>query len=206
MLTTTRALTAASCLIENVSPSQYSIKAGSTYRLDIQGDRKSQLRTLSRFVIHPSYHKPTHGHDAAVLQWIQPLVFGASVQPIVLPSATYAMPYGKLAVTSGYGYVHAKGPNAQPQRLQAIETPVWNNTICNQKWHGRVKPEMVCAGFSEPGRAPCFEDYGGPLADKSRGRFVLIGVVSWGACGALDSPTVYSRVPHLRGWIRANLY
>lgn len=205
VLSTTRALTAASCLLAHAPPSLYSIKAGSTYRSDIYGDRKSQTRTLSHFSRHPLYHRPTSRHDVAVLQWKEPLVFGASVQPIVLPSTTYGIRDGLLAVTSGYGLT---GPKKQAQRLQAVETPVLSNTACNLAWHGRrhVNVDMICAGFPEGGRGACTGDIGAPLVDNSRNRSVQIGVVSWGECGARNSPTVYSRVPNFTSWIRTKLY
>lgn len=203
MLTTSRALTAAHCLRKDAPPSQYSIKAGSTYRLD-QGDPNAQIRTITHFIMHPLYERMNVRYDIAVLNWNKPLVFGANVQPIVLPRSTYDIPYGKLAITSGWGFMIVNGSKVFPQRLQAVATTLMNNTVCNQIQRGIAKAEMICAG-SEGDRGACDTDSGGPLVDKSRNRFVQIGVVSFGTCGSGNKPTVYSRVPYFSGWIRANL-
>lgn len=97
------------------------------------------------------------------------------------------------------------GSQVLPERPQAVATPLMNNTVCNRAYRGYVKAEMVCTG-SEGGHAPCNADSGGPLVDKSRNRFLQIGVVSFGTCGIRNTPNAYVRVPHFTGWIRANLY
>lgn len=197
MLTTTKALTVAQLLDR---AALYTIKAGSSYQQD-SPDPKAQIRTINRYSKHPEYDELTLRNDIAILSWEKPLVFGAAVQPVVIPPPNYAMPYGRLAETTGWGWT--------PQfafRLLVISTPLVNNKECSRAHGDRFTPDMVCAGFMRRGQGLCVGDYGGPLVYRSKNRFLQIGVASWSqGCGAEGLPDVYTRVPHFSTWIRKHL-
>lgn len=196
-------MTAAHCVSPSVSPAQYSIKAGSSHRLD-QGDPEAQIRTLARFVIHPKWNRPTIQNDIAILQWVEPLDYGKNVKPIALPKADHAVPYGQNGIVSGWGLTREGAISSLPERLQAVLAPFVNNTDCNRSYPGLIKPDMICAGFPRGGRATCQGDSGGPLVDKSAG--VQLGIVSWArGCARPNAPTVYARVPYFVEWIKLNL-
>lgn len=205
VLTTTRALTAAHCIKTENPPSQYSIKAGSTYRLD-QEDPKAQIRILSRYIQHPKFLRGVR-NDIAIVIWQKPLVFGASVQPIVLPKSDYAVPYGKLGLTSGWGFTRRDSARLS-ERLQAVATPFITNQQCNRtaEYASLLTNDMICTGFEKGGRGFCKADSGGPLIDNSQKKFVLIGVVNWSiGCADARFPSVYAFVPHFTTWIRENM-
>lgn len=198
VLTTTRALTVAHLLRER--PLRYTIKAGSSSQLD-SPDPNAQIRTITGYVKHPEYHDVSLRNDIAILQWDKPLVFGAAVQPVVIPPPNYAVPYGKLAETAGWGWT-PKFAN----RLHVISTPLVNNHECSRAHPDRFTPDMVCAGFMGIGQGICVGDYGGALVDRSKNQFLQIGVASWSeGCGAKGLPDVYTRVPLFSKWIRKNL-
>jgi secreted trypsin-like serine protease len=44
-------------------------------------------------------------------------------------------------------------------------------------------------------------DSGSPLIDYSSGRAVIVGIVSRGACGLYNTPTIFSRVSNYIDWI-----
>lgn len=204
VLTVTRALSAAYCVRRGATPSNYSIKAGSTFRLDEPHDPNAQIRTLSRFIRHPEYtDTPVIRHDIAVLHWVRPLVFSAIVRPIILAVPRDVVPYGRLGVTSGWGLT---APGQLPLRLQAVATPFVTNAQCNRSYGGQIAVDMICAGFPQGGRGACDADIGGPLVDRSvQHRFVQFGVVSWGrGCAQPNFPTVYARVSAYTAWIRRN--
>lgn len=203
VLTVTRALTAAHCILRGAVPSNYTIKAGSTFRLDEPNDPNAQIRTLSRFILHPGYTStPVTRHDIAVLHWVRPLVFGANVRPIILAQPNNLVPYGRLGVTSGWGLT---APGQLPLRLQAVATPFVTNAQCNRSYSGLIAVDMICAGFPQGGRGACNADSGGPLVDRSTNRFVQFGVVSWSrGCAQPNFPTVYGRVSVYSAWIRRN--
>lgn len=197
-------MTAAHCLVATVPPTQYTIKAGSTFRLD-QGDPNAQIRTLSRFIIHPEWNRPTIQNDIALLQWTQPLIFGKNVQPVVLPPANYAVPYGKIGLVSGWG-ITREGAFSLTLVLQAVQAPFVDNVNCNRSYPGSITADMICAGFPRGGRATCQGDSGGPLVHRLGNRTVQIGIVSWArGCARPNAPTVYARVPYFARWIRENL-
>lgn len=195
VLTTTRALTAAHCIDNSKPPSSYSIKAGSTYRAD-NGDPNAQIRTLSRFIRHPRWGTAGFQGDVAVVYFVRPLTFGATVRPITLAPPNYKVPYGALATTTGWGIINS---NIEfPLRLRVISTPIWTNVRCSREFVGYIFPDMICSG--KPGQSSCSGDSGGPLVVGG----VQIGVVSFGGeCG--KKPGVYARVPFYVKWIRDNM-
>lgn len=204
VLTPTRALSAAHCYRRNTPPSIYSIKAGSTFRLD-QGDTNGQIRTLTHFILHPDYTgTPSTRSDVAVLSWQRPLVFGRNVRPVVLARPGYVVPYGRLGVTSGWGLT---APGQLPLRLQVVAQPFVSNVNCNRAYPGLITNVMVCAGWPQGGRGSCTGDSGGPLVDTtSATRYTQVGIVSWGAgCAQPNRPGVYARVSQFNAWIRRHM-
>lgn len=196
MLTATRALTAAHCLDVDLSPSNFSLTAGSTLR-NSSGDPNAQVRVLSRFIQHPWWSLKSYFEgDIAIAYFDKPLIFGATVRPISLPPLDYQVPYGALAVTTGWGAINSE--MEQPKRLQVIATPIWTNAQCNRAYFERIFPDMICSG--QTGQTTCAGDSGGPLVVGG----IQIGVVSHGRqCG--KNPGVYARVPFHVKWIRENI-
>ena len=63
---------------------------------------------------------------------------------------------------------------------------------------------MMCAGYSRSMRGDaCTGDSGGPYVMQYSGRFVLVGIVSWGedTCLLRGYPNVVTRVSSYRLWI-----
>lgn len=201
VVTTIRALTAAHCGNPDLAPSRYSIKAGSTYRLDEDDtEGNAQIRVISRFFQHPQYDDTTIQNDVAVLYFEEPLIFGASVQPIALPEVNYQVPIGVMATTTGWGITKVTG--AWSKRLRFVETPILSNEVCNRSYPGFVTEDMICAGIPEGGRGFCNGDSGGGMVVRG----TLIGLISWGVCAMPEYyPSVYARVPYFIPWIRQNM-
>lgn len=199
ILNPTRVLTAAHCIQPAFSPSVFSIMVGSTVRT---GDANQQLRTLSRYIIHPEYVASRTINDIAVLHFVQPLTFGANVRPIRLPRQNATVPYGRSATVTGWGLTIEDDSSSMATRLKYTTVPLITNAQCNIPYRGRVTPDMVCAGLPEGGRDACQNDSGGPLVVRG----VLVGVVSWGrGCGRPGFPGVYARVSHFTNWVRQNV-
>lgn len=65
-------------------------------------------------------------------------------------------------------------------------------------------PETFCAGRPEGGIGACFGDSGGPLLLEDNGRYVLLGLTSWGiGCAQPDLYDVYTRLPLYKDVIEA---
>jgi secreted trypsin-like serine protease len=69
-----------------------------------------------------------------------------------------------------------------------------------------VTDQTICAGEMAGGKDACQGDCGGPLFISSQGRFVQVGIVSWGeGCARPKLPTVYTRVATHVDWIKQNV-
>lgn len=69
-----------------------------------------------------------------------------------------------------------------------------------------VNDQTICAGEMAGGKDACQGDSGGPLFLSSQGRFVQVGLVSWGeGCARPKLPTVYTRVATHVDWIKQNV-
>lgn len=66
-----------------------------------------------------------------------------------------------------------------------------------------VSDTTICAGDMAGGKDACQGDSGGPLFVTSEGRYVQIGIVSWGeGCARPKLPTIYTRVASHADWIK----
>lgn len=171
--------------------------AGSTLR---GGDANAQMRTLSRFIIHPLFRPNQFPNDIAVLHFEKALTFGANVRAIALPPHDSPVPYGRNCTVTGWGRTSEGGLSANT--LKIITKPIVSNKECNRAYNGQVTPDMMCAGVAAGGIGACQGDSGGPLLVNK----VILGVVSWGrGCARPGFPAVYARVAFFTKWIRENM-
>ena len=95
----------------------------------------------------------------------------------------------------------------QHHRLRYATVPVVSDKTCAQAYRGVgvdvVLDESVCAGDKDVDT--CQGDSGGPMVRKdSLGRWVQVGIVSWGlGCAREGYPGVYTQVATFRAAIRA---
>lgn len=173
--------------------------AGSTLR---RGDVNQQLRSLSRFLQHPQYHLPElHANDIALVYWVQPLTFGATVRAIRLPAQNSPVPYGRNANVTGYGAYRYNSLEAD--YLHVVTLSLVTQEACNKVYNGEITADMLCAGAGSDRRGDCHRDTGGPLVVNG----VQLGVVARRVfeCARPGRPGIYARVPHFANWIRKNL-
>ncbi|CAL1273453.1 unnamed protein product [Larinioides sclopetarius] len=158
--------------------------------------------------IHPDFGRPRrYSNDLALLKLKRPLVFDAYTQPICLPDPDQDLE-GRNATAVGWGWMN-EIENAKAKRLQKVQVPVLNNTIC-EKWYAevyssyvRIYNYQICAGYKEGGKDACQGDSGGPLVMKDGDHFSIIGVVSAGVgCAREHLPGIYSRVSVFVPWIQ----
>eukprot|EP00092_Neocalanus_flemingeri_P047239 GFUD01053475.1.p1 GENE.GFUD01053475.1~~GFUD01053475.1.p1 ORF type:complete len:163 (+),score=56.57 GFUD01053475.1:174-662(+) len=112
--------------------------------------------------------------------------------------------YDNVPVTAtGWGTLYSNGPQATV--LMEVDLETITNKQCGEDYYYEkeaIKDSMLCT--VAPGKDACQGDSGGPLVtwDKDRGRYVQIGVVSWGAgCAEKEFPGVFARVTRLERWI-----
>ncbi|XP_073515663.1 ovochymase-2-like [Phyllobates terribilis] len=171
---------------------------------------------------HPDFNsKQPYNNDIAVVQVAGRIKFDSNIQPACLPSPDEIFSKGYMCDTMGWGRLEENGK--LPSKLQLVSLPIIENKSCmstmktvDQRLHFNT---VVCAGYPEGGKDACQGDSGGPfLCQRSHGRWVLVGVTSWGLGCARKwvdnflrppdkrgSPGIFTDIQMLRGWIITKL-
>ncbi|XP_058826019.1 trypsin-1-like [Topomyia yanbarensis] len=195
-------LTAAHCLVDSNNlkraPSYFRVVGGNVNRMQAAG---TEIRDISRVVIHEKYNPKNFEHDIGILILTEPIpnthpTFRSISLTTVTPSA------GTICQTSGWGTIKF-GQNIATEQLLAVNITVQPLDQCNKpnSYNGSLKPGMFCVGQFEGGRDACQGDSGGPLVCNG----VLAGVVSHGVeCAKPGYPGIYSDVAYYRQWIERN--
>uniref|UniRef100_A0A1I8NVH0 Phenoloxidase-activating factor 2 n=1 Tax=Stomoxys calcitrans TaxID=35570 RepID=A0A1I8NVH0_STOCA len=210
LITNNHILTAAHCVARMTSwdVAALTVHLGD-YNIRTDYEVQHVARRVKRLVRHKGFDFSTLHNDIAILTLSDPVKFTKEIQPVCLPTspAQQRSSYsGHLATVAGWGSLRENGP--QPSILQKVQIPIWNNAECASKY-GRAAPagiidSMVCAG--QAAKDSCSGDSGGPMIVNEGGRFVQVGVVSWGiGCGKGQYPGVYTRVTSLLPWIYKNI-
>jgi secreted trypsin-like serine protease len=184
-------------------------------------DTRSFHRNV-RTVIHPQYRPQSSENDIALLK-LNENVRSRAVVPLLSPDSTLENADVKAVVT-GWGRLREVDDNGNdpttgqrlrteevvPERLMEVKLPLVATDMCKAAYQGTpgvIDQRNLCAGVPEGGKDSCQGDSGGPLVTQSAGgRWVQIGVVSWGAgCGRKGLPGIYTRVSAFAGWIRQNV-
>ncbi|XP_041983069.1 venom protease-like [Aricia agestis] len=201
LITDRHVLTAAHCT-RRWKAEELSVRLG---EYDLQ--RTNDSRTYNFKVIeirqHELYEVPNYHHDIAILKLHRAAVFNTYVWPICLPPV--GLEYtDEIGVVIGWGTQWYGGPISDV--LMEVSVPVWDHQKCVESFVDSVFNETICAGGREGGKDACQGDSGGPLMyQMSSGRWVIIGVVSWGVrCGEPDHPGLYTRVDRYLEWILQN--
>ena len=139
-----------------------------------------------------------NANDFAILKLTEDIKFTAKIKPACLPEKEGKDYSGQTAIISGWGGTIGYNPNEeQPQQPRqcglkesAVKIISPSDKSCSQVTDGDSKTR-IC-GFAK-GTDTCQGDSGGPLAVVEDGKYVLVGVVSYGAGCASSSPGVYAR-------------
>jgi secreted trypsin-like serine protease len=172
-----------------------------------------------RTIIHPQYRPQSSENDIALLR-LSENVRSRAVAPLLIPDTALESADVKAVVT-GWGRLREVDDNGNdpttgrrlrpeevmPERLMEVKLPLVANNSCKSAYQGTtgvIDQRNLCAGVPEGGKDSCQGDSGGPLVTQNAaGRWVQIGVVSWGAgCGRKGLPGIYTRVSSFAGWIR----
>ena len=129
-------------------------------------------------------------------------------RPLKLPTLdlAHSAPTRGVTTVMGWGQTH-EGALRQERRLRYATVPVVSDAACARAYRtvgvDLVADESICAGRS--GVDTCQGDSGGPMVRKdSKGRWVQVGIVSWGLGCARDGyPGVYTQVSTFRSAIKA---
>ncbi|KAG7213775.1 hypothetical protein KM043_002996 [Ampulex compressa] len=203
-------LTAAHCTRDQrqrpFAARQFTVRLG-----DIDLERDDEPSSPATYAVkeihaHPKFSRVGFYNDIAVLELTRPVRRSPYVLPICLPQARHRGEAfaGARPTVVGWGTTYYGGKESTVQRQAVL--PVWRNEDCNAAYFQPITSNFLCAGYSQGGKDACQGDSGGPLMLRTEGRWMQIGIVSFGnKCGEPGYPGVYTRVSEYVDWINDNL-
>merc|ERR1712212_1377404 len=202
-------VTAAHCLY--AGKDLMTLKGGSKFRV-LLGEH-DHCKATSSFVLAAAVHKhpkfdinsASVDNDIAILKLSKDLTFSDKIKPVCLPTSATKDYSGKAPTVSGWGGTKAYTPLKpvdQPRQCALKEAIVeilkTSSTKCSNFLGDSSSTTMLCAWAK--GKDACQGDSGGPLTVAENGKYVLVGVVSYGSGCATEQPGVYARVQGFLPW------
>jgi secreted trypsin-like serine protease len=188
-------LTAGHCVDGTGPNDRIRVTAGVT---DLKSPKVLTARSV-RVIRAPGFHGETRGNDWALIQLDHALD---------LPTLAPAKAGGDQGEFIVMGWGQTREDSLNQERLLHYATvptvPDENCAVAYKKAGVKlVAPDSICAG--RKGVDTCQGDSGGPMVSQdAAGRWVQVGIVSWGLGCARDGyPGVYTQVSHFRQAIRA---
>lgn len=188
-------LTAAHCVDDGVTPASIQVLAG-THDLREGGE----FLDVARIVIHPAYGTSAISNDIALLQ-LEGRYDYPRIELLTPDRAELAAP-GTTATTIGWGRTSDGGPSSPV--LKKLVSQIISNDECKTHLASAVVDATICAGMLGSSESTCSGDSGGPLMVPFRGRWVQVGIVSFGTTICYQ-PTAYARVSALVHHALANI-
>jgi secreted trypsin-like serine protease len=202
-------VTAAHC-VPRTRADEVDVYIGSTVLPSGEGSRGVQAgsrRHVERIVAHQGYVPDTHDNDIAVLKLLD--AAPGDAQPVLLATPdleTMLAPEGGQITVIGWGATRETGTTTP--MLMEVQVSVQTRSVCERNYREvipgvRVTTNMFCAGEPGGGRDSCQGDSGGFIGAPREGRYVQLGVVSWGVgCARPGLFGVYTRLANYGDWIR----
>ncbi|XP_046979680.1 coagulation factor X [Schistocerca americana] len=155
-------------------------------------------------ISHPSYDDETVDSDLALLRLpfaIRPSRYQGLA---CLPEQGQILPaVGSKCTVIGWGKAQAHDPFGT-DLLHEVQVPIARLELCRRVYREyRITDNMFCAGYLNGRRDSCAGDSGGPLLCRSRGRWTIFGITSFGeGCGKKRRFGIYTRLSNYVEWIR----
>ncbi|XP_014488987.1 PREDICTED: proclotting enzyme-like [Dinoponera quadriceps] len=201
LITDRHVLTAAHC-VYRYKPRDITVRLGE-YDFTKPDETRALDFMVSEIRVHRDFVYTTYENDIAIIKIHRPTTFNSYIWPVCLPPIQQTFE-NKSAVVTGWGTQYYGGPASTV--LMEVGVPVWPQERCVRSFTQQITGTTLCAGAYEGGRDACQGDSGGPLLHQlGNGRWVNIGIVSWGIrCGDPGFPGIYTRVSSYLDWIFAN--
>merc|ERR1712088_1002845 len=204
-------VTAAHCLY--AGKDLMTLKGGSKFRVML--GEHDHCKATSSFVLASAVHKhpkfdinsASVDNDITILKLSKDLTFSDKIKPVCLPTSATQDYSGKASTVSGWGGTKAYTPMKpvdQPRQC-ALKEAIVNilkpsDKKCSDFIGDSSSTTQLCAWAK--GKDACQGDSGGPLTVAENGKYVLLGVVSFGSGCATENPGVYARVQGFLPWMK----
>ena len=178
-----------------------------------------QSYNVKRVVVHPNYNSLTFDYDVALIEIDGTFSFNTCVKPVKLISSQNAVPEatGNKVRVSGWGWTVPNQRTSSANQLQSVDVSIISNQKAGKQLdisypaHPKLTQRMIATGANGTDRkGACHGDSGGPLVFKQTGQNdIQIGIVGWGVencVGGKNSPTIYTRLSKLVGWVNAEVW
>lgn len=164
-------------------------------------------RSLKSYILHPEFEGSNFNNDLALFELDEPVMLSDDIMPICLERALFVdelLRGGRLGVVTGCGSLFEEGRS--PLYLNEVKLPYVPREVCAERAeavNASFTEGMMCAGYSRSMRGDaCTGDSGGPYVMEYSGRFVLVGIVSWGVgCDRENQYGYYTHVSRYYDWI-----
>jgi len=205
-------MTAAHCTKDSrgksFHPRQFSVRLGDSNLKSHDEAGHTVVRRVTEYVAHPDFEINGYYNDIALFKLDRPVDLSPYVIPVCLPEPYEAKPLdalvGRSAHVIGWG-VTVYGGEESPQ-LRSADLPVWEQQQCDNAYFQPIREMFLCAGYADGRKDACQGDSGGPLVYEESGRYMQIGIVSFGnRCAQAGYPGVYTRITTFLPWVRQNL-
>ncbi|XP_064114231.1 transmembrane protease serine 11D-like isoform X3 [Macrobrachium nipponense] len=165
-------------------------------------DSSEGLLKIVEVIIHPEFSpRSDFSNDLSLVKLEKPVGFTSSIIPICLATLEDDPLPSNATVVVGWGHTQSGG--SWSRKLQSVSVAAISLEECQTLYEGTfvITPVMLCA--YSPGKDACQGDSGGGLVRlASDGRWVLVGIVSFGkGCAEDNAPGVYARVSSFNSWI-----
>uniref|UniRef100_A0A6I8SQE0 Serine protease 27-like n=1 Tax=Xenopus tropicalis TaxID=8364 RepID=A0A6I8SQE0_XENTR len=206
LITSKWVVSAAHCCDSTLTPSNYTVYAGS---YNLSGTNPNEVSiTVKNFIIHPNYTAAENGSDICLMELGTELNFTQYIAPVCLPASGVTFPTGLPCWVTGWGEPAFNVSLPSPVTLQQESVPLIGSQDCNNYYasHPYIKDDMICAGNVSGGKGSCQGDSGGPLVCAEADRWFLVGIVSFGlSCQQPNYPEVYGRINGFLDWITSSI-
>lgn len=170
---------------------------------------KASSAEVAEIVVHEDFQwKPVPRNSVALLRLKAPI----GVQPLAPVRENLAVVLERQgetgsAIAVGWGSFFAAEPPGRLHLQRHLSVRPIPARDCEAIFPERIKPGVVCA-FSAFNNIDVCAGFagGGLMLPDARGRFRLLGLVSWAeGCAKPNRPTVYTHVGYYMPWIEAKI-
>ena len=191
-------LTAAHCVVD--SDNGYVEDASSIKVLLGTSDlgRGGRREDIKRIIVHPNYDYKINDSDIALLE----LEYDSGI--LTIPVSGDDAPVRLLTKVVGWGATDTNESTPDfPEKLHEVEIPIVSRSVCEEVYGtSEFTQNMICAGYKQGGKDTCKSDSGGPLMGMQYGKYVQVGITSWGiGCAQPGFYGVYTRLSQFDSWI-----